>query len=98
MKGLIAKDEAERELPALRAARDRLRAEIERADEPPKIVTQHPAAVRHYLAAIEQLELTIKAGAPFGAESKTALRDLIARVTVRPAEPGAAPEITSRGS
>ena len=54
----------------------------------------HPAAVNHYLAAIEILAQTVKAGDAFGAESKTALRDLVATVTVHPAPAGTNPEIS----
>ena len=51
----------------------------------------------HGLAAVEILTQTIKVGDEFGTESKTALRDLIATVTVHPAEAGAAPEISIEG-
>ncbi|SDG34361.1 hypothetical protein FHT98_1154 [Bosea sp. AK1] len=56
-----------------------------------------PAVVKHYLAAIETLAETVRANAAFAAESKTALRDLIATVTVHPAEAGTAPEILIEG-
>lgn len=56
-----------------------------------------PAAVKHYLAAIETLAETVRANAAFAAESKAALRDLIATVTVHPAEAGTAPEISIEG-
>ncbi|WP_162262511.1 hypothetical protein [Bosea sp. Root483D1] len=49
------------------------------------------------MAAIETLDRTIKAGEPFGAESKSALRNLIATVTVQPAPAGANPEISIEG-
>lgn len=60
-------------------------------------MTLHLAAVNHYLAAIATLEQTIKAGEAFGAESKTALRDLIATVTVHAAPAGENPEISIEG-
>lgn len=51
----------------------------------------------HGLAAVEILTQTIKVGDEFGTESKTALRDLTATVTVHPAEVGTAPEISIEG-
>lgn len=59
-----------------------------------KLVALHPAAVNHAPAAVEVLVQTVKAGDEFGAESKTALRDLVATMTVHPAEIGSAPEIS----
>ena len=97
VKGLISEEEAERELPALRAERDRIRADLDASDEPPRLVTLHPAAVNHYLAAIATLEQTIKAGEAFDAESKTALRELIATVTVHAAPAGENPDISIEG-
>ncbi|WP_429067742.1 recombinase family protein [Bosea sp. OAE752] len=95
--GIIEQEESARELPRLRAEKKRLQDELAALDEPPKLVTLHPAAVNHYLAAIEILAETVKAGDAFGAESKTALRDLIATVTVHPAEAGTAPEVSIEG-
>ena len=62
-----------------------------------KLVALHPAAVNHALATVEVLVQTVKAGDEFGAESKTALRDLIATVTVHPAPAGSNPEISIEG-
>ena len=95
--GIIDEEESARELPRLRAEKKRLQDELAGLDEPPKLVTLHPAAVKHYLAAIEALAQTIRAGSAFGAESKTSLRDLIATVTVHPARVGEAPEISIEG-
>lgn len=95
--GIIDEAESARELPRLRAEKKRLQDELAALDEPPKLITLHPAAVTHYLAAIEMLAQTVREGAAFGAESRTALRDLIATVTVHPAPAGEAPEISIEG-
>lgn len=95
--GLIDEEESARELPRLRAEKKRLQDELAGLEQPPKLVTLHPAAVNHYLAAIEVLAQTVRAGDDFGAESKTALRDLIATVTVHPAPAGTNPEISIEG-
>ena len=95
--GIIDEEESARELPRLRAEKKRLQDELAGLEQPPKLVTLHPAAVNHYLAAIEILAQTVKAGDEFGAESKTALRDLIATVTVHPAPAGTNPEISIEG-
>lgn len=95
--GIIDEEESARELPRLRAEKKRLQDELAALDEPPKLVTLHPAAVNHYLAAIETLAQTVRAGDAFGAESKTALRDLIATVTVHAAPAGENPEISVEG-
>lgn len=97
VKGLIEEEELERELPPLKAARDRLRAELAAADEPPRVVTLHPTAVAAYLQSIETLSRTIAEGEEHGGESKEALRALVDRITVKPAEAGSRPALTIEG-
>lgn len=93
VKGLIEEDALERELPPLKAERDRLRAELAAAEEPPRVVALHPATVKRYLASIERLEATIAEGETHGGEAKEALRDLIRTVTIHPAPAGQEPAI-----
>jgi site-specific DNA recombinase len=97
VKGLIEEEALERELPPLKAERDRLRAELAAAEEPPRVVALHPATVKRYLAAIERLEATIAEGQEHGGEAKAALRDLIRTVTIHPAPAGTQPEISVLG-
>lgn len=97
MKGLIEEDALERELPPLKAERDRLRAELAAAEESPRIVALHPATVKRYLASIERLEATIAEGEENGGEAKAALRELIRTVTIQPAPTGEVPEIDVLG-
>lgn len=97
VKGLIEEDALERELPPLKAERERLRAELAAAEEPPKVVALHPATVARYLAAIERLEATIADGEEHGGEAKAALRDLIRSVTIHPAPAGEQPAIDVLG-
>ncbi|WP_439492025.1 recombinase family protein [Bosea sp. (in: a-proteobacteria)] len=97
VKELIGEDEIERDLPPLKAERDRLRAELAAAEEPPRLVTLHPAMVSRYLASVERLEATIAEGEEHGGEAKAALRELIRTVTIHPAPAGDAPEIDVLG-
>ncbi|MFC5423007.1 recombinase family protein [Bosea eneae] len=97
VKGLIEEEALERELPPLKAERDRLRAELAAAEEPPKVVALHPATVARYLAAIERLEATIADGEAQGGEAKAALRELIRTVTIHPAPAGEQPAIDVLG-
>nr|WP_244491514.1 recombinase family protein [Bosea sp. Root381] len=97
VKGLIEEDALERELPPLKAERDRLRAELSAAEEPPRVVTLHPATVSRYLASVERLEATMAEGEEHGGAAKAALRELIRTVTIHPAGAGDAPEIDVLG-
>ena len=89
IKGVLGEREAAERLPELRAARDRAQAELAGADEPPKLISLHPAALRDYLRSIDRLEATIMAGREHGEESTAALRDLIEAISVSPAPDGA---------
>jgi hypothetical protein len=82
-KGFITEAEAGETLPSLRAERDAIKAEIEASEEPPKVVALHPAALTHYMRAIDELDAAIRAGVAAGSEaSRRALRDLVERVVV----------------
>jgi len=93
----VEEEELERELPALKAERHALRAELVGCDNPPNIVRLHPAAVARYLAAIDKLEQPVRDGELYGAEAKRAVRDLISTVTVQTVLAGTAPEIEATG-
>ncbi len=95
--GLIEEDQVKRELPPRKAECEALRAELALCDEPPNVVSLHPATVSRYLASIESLERTVREGEAYGAESKKALRDLISTVTVYKAPAGVMPEIEVTG-
>lgn len=95
--GLIEEDQVKRDLPPRKAECEALRAELALCDDPPNVVTLHPATVSRYLASIEMLERTVRDGEPYGAESKKALRDLISTVTVHEAPAGTSPEIEVAG-
>ncbi len=85
LKGFLAEDEASVTLPKLRAERDQLRAELAASDEPPKVITLHPAAIKAYLASINRLEVVLAQHAVEGDEEpRKALRDLIEAVVVHP--------------
>ncbi len=95
--GLIEEDQVKRDLPPRKAECEALRAELAVCDEPPNIVSLHPATVSRYLASIENLATTVREGEAYGAESKKALRDLISTVTVYKAPAGVPPEIEVTG-
>lgn len=97
VKGLIEEEDLERDLPPLKAARDQLRAQLAAADEPPRVVTLHPTAVSAYLQAIDTLSRTIAEGEEHGGEAKEALRALVDRITVEPADAGSQPTLTIEG-
>lgn len=56
VRGTISEDEAAAHLPALRAERDRRKAELEATVEPPKVVKLYPASVKAYLADLARLD------------------------------------------
>jgi site-specific DNA recombinase len=93
VKGFIEEDELDRELPTLKAERARLRRELAACDEPPRIISLHPATVKRYLGSIDTLAKTIAGGDIYGAGSKAALRDLVKTVTVYKADKGQQPDI-----
>jgi site-specific DNA recombinase len=85
IKGVIAEADAERELPALRAERADIEAELQRASEAPIIVELHPNAVREYLKAVERMDEALRNHAAEGrSDSQRALRDLVEAVVVSP--------------
>ncbi len=85
LQGFISEQEASTSIPALRAERDRVRAELLACDEPPRVLQLHPEAIKRYLASINRLDLTLAQTAVDGDEEpRQALRDLVDRVVVKP--------------
>ena len=69
----------------LAAEEARLRAELDEAPEPPRIVALHPATVARYESLLGSLEASLTAGLQAGdMDGAAALRDLVDRVVVRP--------------
>lgn len=98
IKGRINEAEADERLPALRSARDHLKAELELAEKPPKIISLHPAAIDEYLRNLDRLAELIGADMAEGDNGlATVLRSLIDTVTVVPAPAGEAPVVRVSG-
>jgi site-specific DNA recombinase len=98
VRGTISEDEADAHLPALRAERDRLAAELAGTPEPPKVVALHPASVKAYLADLARLHELVNKDIDEGDQGlANCLRRLIQTVTIIPAPTGEQPEIEVRG-
>lgn len=88
LKGFVAEAEASVTLPRLRAERDRHRAELAAAEQPPKVVSLHPGAIAAYLDAVDRLEAALaQHAAARDDEPMRAVRELVESVVVQP--PGA---------
>src|SRR5262245_6808384 len=84
-------------MPELRQRRDMLAADLGAMAPPPKVVELHPAAVKRYLASVEELAMTLSGRVVEGnEEAAAALRDLVAAVVIHPHE-GEEPEIEVTG-
>jgi site-specific DNA recombinase len=59
VKGILSEDEVASQLPALRAQKAQLEAEIAAVGDQPKVVSLHPTADKAYLEAIDRLEATL---------------------------------------
>lgn len=95
--GDLKEEEAAARVAALRTERDELAARLAMADEPPQVVTLHPAAVDSYLASIDRLAAAVNEMSEAGdAEAMKAIRDLVETVTVTPSAGGGV-EIEVRG-
>jgi len=96
--GRITEGEAAAHLPALRARRAILAAELAGLGAPAKVVALRPAAVDRYIADLAHLEETLNAGLTQGIDAAAnAIRGMIETVTVEPARAGVMPKITVRG-
>ena len=83
VRGFISEDEAAVSIPALRAERDGVQAELDACEQAPAVLQLHPATVKSYLAAIDRLEATMAQSEVDGdAGSRQALRDLVESVVV----------------
>jgi site-specific DNA recombinase len=94
----ITSDEADVHLPALRARRAELAAQLAAIDEPPPVITLQPAAVASYLCGLERLEQVINQDLAEGDEGAAkAIRSLVDTVTIQPTERGEPPGVIVRG-
>jgi site-specific DNA recombinase len=87
VKGILSEDEVASQLPALRAQKAQLEAEIAAVGDQPKVVSLHPTADKAYLEAIDRLEATLAEPGEDGREHPAIapIRQLIDRVVVTPA-------------
>ena len=98
IRGTISEEEADQVIPELRRQRDAVRADLERAAKPPKVVKLHPPSVDQYLQAIERLASYANGHLLAGHDDLAqALRKFIDSVTVMPAAAGERPEIRVAG-
>lgn len=82
-KGTLEDSEVAARMPALRAERNRLEAELANADTPPNVVTLHPAAVQRYREQVENLARALNHHLVEGdQEPADAFRALVAAVIV----------------
>ena len=96
--GRITEAEAAVHLPALRARRAALAAELAALGIPPTVIALRPAAVETYVADLARLEETLNAGLTQGVDAAAnAIRAMIETVTIQPAARGIAPRIVVRG-
>jgi site-specific DNA recombinase len=103
VKGFIDEGEAEAQLPALKAEKERLAAELASAGEEPKLVALHPGLIDTYLAQVKDLSalLAQHAHAPPEDDRSRALVDrfraLVETVTVHPNPPRQGFEVEVKG-
>ena len=87
-KGFITEADAEQQLPALRADRDKVTAELAAADAEPQVIAVNPALVAGYLREVEDLAVTLSGHAINEDEPSQRLvqgfRSLIESVAVHP--------------
>jgi len=85
-RGIVPEDVAEKQIAALRAERESLKAKLEatrRAAESPLVL--HPAALTRYEGQLSRLQEVLAAGSAAGdTEATAAIRDIVETVTVRP--------------
>jgi site-specific DNA recombinase len=94
----ITREEADIHLPALRARRAELAAQLAAIDEPPAAINLQPAAVDSYLRDLDRLEDVINADLAEGDDGAAkSIRSLVDTVTIMPAERGSPPGVIVRG-
>jgi DNA invertase Pin-like site-specific DNA recombinase len=85
-RGIISDEEARIRLPQARHRRDAVQAELAALAPAAKVAELHPAALKRYLAAINDLAGALSRRLAEGDEEvATALRELIAAVVIHPA-------------
>lgn len=88
-KGIIEDDDAAAILPGLRETRDKLAADLAKAEKPSNVIEIFPLAVRRFKDNIEKLtQILATAGEIPDADSMLIFRQLIASVIVEPRKPG----------
>lgn len=100
IKGRLSEEEADERLPPLRAERDRLRAELAAADEAPRIISLHPAAIRRYLDTVDQLAAALAAHANAEDDRGKLIKEfraLVHSVTVSPRGKGKSYDVEVKG-
>jgi site-specific DNA recombinase len=94
----ITREEADVHLPALRARRAELAAQLAMLEAPPAVIRLQPTAVDNYLRDLARLEEVVNADLAEGDEGAAkVIRSLIQTVTIMPTERGRAPGIIVRG-
>jgi site-specific DNA recombinase len=94
----ITREEADQHLPALRARRADLAAQLVATEEPPAVITLQPAAIDAYLRDLDHLEEVINQDLAEGDEGAAkAIRSLVDTVTVMPTPAGRPPGVIVRG-
>lgn len=88
-KGIIEDDDAAAILPGLRETRDKLAADLVRAETPSNVIEIFPLAVRRFKDNIEKLtHILATAGEIPDTDSMLIFRQLIASVIIEPRKPG----------
>lgn len=97
-RGTITDAEADLRIPAFRAQRDQAAADLASTDQPPKVVSLHPAAIKDYLANLDRLAELIGEDLKEGDDGLAqALRQLVDAVTIIPAPAGEVPIVKVSG-
>ena len=98
-RGTITDEEADQRIPAFRSMRDQAIAELALIEQPPKVVSLHPAAIAEYLRNLSRLGELIGTDLSEGDDGiAMALRKLIETVTIMPAPKGEAPTVKISGT
>jgi site-specific DNA recombinase len=103
VKGFVDEAEAEARLPALRAEKEQLAAELATVGEEPKVVSLHPGLIDAYLVQVNDLSalLAEHAHAPPEDDASRALverfRSLVETITVHPHAPRQGFEVEVKG-
>ena len=84
------------ELDRLGAEKKQIETELAGLAQPVNVVSLHPQAVARYLKNVSDLSAMLRAGEPTS-QAAMAIRELVARVTVTPADKGKPPRVDVQG-